>query len=134
VAAQGAAADEARNRHPWKSDQRNGDELMAKPNLTFPTGLVLQAVARGCRYGFDIIDATGLPSGTVYPALRRLEAAGCLSSEWEERETADAEGRPPRCYYGITGAGEALLEEAVARFPAIRWTVVGEASPEAGRA
>ncbi|MGW8265570.1 MAG: PadR family transcriptional regulator [Longimicrobiales bacterium] len=106
---------------------------MPKPNLTFPTGLVLQAIARGSRYGFDIIDATGLPSGTVYPALRRLEAAGCLSSKWEVRKAAEAEGRPPRCYYGITSAGEALLEEATKRFPAIRWTV-GEASPEAGKA
>jgi len=107
---------------------------MSKPNLTFPTGLVLQAISRGSRYGFDIIDATGLPSGTVYPALRRLEAAGCLSSEWEAREVAEVEGRPPRCYYGLTSAGEALLDEAAERFPAIRWTVGGEASPEAGRA
>jgi len=113
---------------------------MPKPNLTFPTGLVLQAIAEGIRYGFDIIEATGLPSGTVYPALRRLEAAGCLSSEWEERETADREGRPPRCYYRISTAGEALLAEALVRFPAIRATLgtgphsPGEASPEPGRA
>jgi hypothetical protein len=34
---------------------------------------VLHALARGYSYGFDIMGATGLPSGTVYPALRRLE-------------------------------------------------------------
>ena len=34
---------------------------------------VLQAIASGYEYGFDIIDHTGLPSGTVYPALSRLE-------------------------------------------------------------
>jgi PadR family transcriptional regulator PadR len=113
---------------------------MARPNLTFPTGLVLQAIARGSRYGFDIIDVTGLPSGTVYPALRRLEAAGCLRSAWEERDSAEAEGRPPRCYYRITPAGESLLEDAVSRFPAIRVSVGGGAasggapSPEPGRA
>ena len=112
----------------------NSDPTMPKPNLTFPTGLVLQAISEGSRYGFDIIDATGLPSGTVYPALRRLEAAQCLSSEWEESESAEAEGRPPRCYYQITAAGETLLGEAVERFPAIRWTVGRQPSPEPGRA
>lgn len=96
---------------------------MPRPNLTFPTGLVLQAIADDCRYGFDIMDATGLPGGTVYPALRRLEAAGCLTSEWEDPVKAEEEGRPPRCYYRLTPAGEGLLEEAVERFPAIRWSV-----------
>lgn len=113
---------------------------MPKPNLTFPSGLVLQAIAQGIRYGFDIIEATGLPSGTVYPALRRLEAAGCLGSEWEEREAAERDGRPPRCYYRITTAGETLLAEALLRFPAIRMTVgagphsTGDPAPEPGRA
>ena len=39
---------------------------------------VLQALAGGLRYGFDIIDATGLPSGTIYPALGKLEDAGLV--------------------------------------------------------
>ena len=42
-------------------------------NFTYPTTLVLHALANGFRHGFDIIDATELPSGTVYPILRRLE-------------------------------------------------------------
>jgi PadR family transcriptional regulator PadR len=107
---------------------------MPRPNLTFPTGLVLQAIAEGSRYGFDIIDATGLPSGTVYPALRRLESAGCLKSEWEARDEAEAEGRPPRCYYELTPAGESLLGHALERFPAIGWTVGAGPSAEPGRA
>jgi PadR family transcriptional regulator PadR len=32
---------------------------------------VLHAIADGYQYGFDVIDQTGLPSGTVYPALSR---------------------------------------------------------------
>ena len=107
---------------------------MAKPNLTFPTGMVLAAISRGSRHGFDIIEATGLPSGTVYPALRRLEGAQCLTSQWEAQEEAEAEGRPPRCYYALTPTGQALLERAMGRFPAIRWTVGGEPSPEPGKA
>lgn len=96
---------------------------MPKPNLTFPTGLVLQAISQRFRYGFDIMEATGLPAGTVYPALRRLEAAGCLSSRWEAPERAEAEGRPPRCYYQLTPDGEALLAHTVERFPAISWSL-----------
>ena len=42
--------------------------------LTYPTTLVLQALLQGHHHGFDIMDATSLPSGTVYPILRRLEA------------------------------------------------------------
>jgi PadR family transcriptional regulator PadR len=107
---------------------------MPKPNLTLPTGLVLQAIADGSRYGFDIMDATGLPGGTVYPALRRLEVAGCLSSWWEPRDQAVPEGRPPRCYYRITPAGEDLLEQVRERFPAIRWALNTGPSPEPGKA
>jgi PadR family transcriptional regulator PadR len=107
---------------------------MPKPNLTIPTGLVLQAISEGSRYGFDIIEATGLPSGTVYPALRRLEAAGCLDSDWEDRKEAEAEGRPPRCYYRLTPAGQALLAEAVARYPVIPVSPVPGPAPEPGKA
>jgi DNA-binding PadR family transcriptional regulator len=96
---------------------------MRKTNLTLPTGLVLHAISLGIRHGFDIMAATGLPSGTIYPALRRLEGAGCLTSQWEEPGGAESEGRPPRCYYTLTGAGESLRARAVKRFPAIRLAV-----------
>jgi DNA-binding PadR family transcriptional regulator len=55
---------------------------MSRLNLTYPTALVLQALANGFHHGFDIMDATGLPSGTVYPILRRLDREGLLASEW----------------------------------------------------
>ena len=87
--------------------------------ITYPTALVLTAVARRLRYGFDIIDATGLRSGTVYPILRRLEDAGLLRSHWEGAPTAHAAGRPPRRYYELTGAGAAVAREAVIRYPGI---------------
>lgn len=38
--------------------------------------MVLHALARGHRYGFDLLEQTGLTSGTVYPALERLERLG----------------------------------------------------------
>src|SRR5919109_5160013 len=85
-------------------------------NLTYPTALVLQALARGYHHGFDIMDATGLPSGTVYPILRRLDREGLLKSTWEKQAAAQREQRPPRRYYEITASGEAMLTEAIERY------------------
>lgn len=81
--------------------------------------MVLLAVSRNYRYGFDISDATGLPSGTVYPVLRRLEEAGLLRSQWEAAETAHAEQRPPRRYYTMTGSGAQAVRNALGRYPTL---------------
>lgn len=97
-------------------------------NLTYPTALVLQALTRGFHYGFDIMDATGLPSGTVYPILRRLDREALLESAWEKPSTAQREQRPPRRYYEITAAGEAMLAEAAERF-----RILDQAVPRAPR-
>jgi PadR family transcriptional regulator PadR len=88
-------------------------------NFTYTTALVLDVIARGYRYGFDIMDATGLPSGTVYPILRRLERARCLSAKWEADNVAHRDQRPPRRYYELTAAGAAMRAEALSRFPGI---------------
>jgi DNA-binding PadR family transcriptional regulator len=45
---------------------------MGKNYLSYTMALILQVVEHGYRYGFDIMTVTGLASGTVYPALRRL--------------------------------------------------------------
>ena len=84
--------------------------------LTYPTTLVLHALANGVRHGFDIIDATELPSGTIYPILRRLEREALVSAHWEDAAIAHKEQRPPRRYYELTAAGKAVLETAVARY------------------
>jgi DNA-binding PadR family transcriptional regulator len=87
--------------------------------LTYHTALVLHAVLDGRHYGFDIMDATELPSGTVYPILRRLNAQGYLRSRWEKDGTARREQRPPRRYYELTAAGAARYAEARARYRAL---------------
>ena len=84
---------------------------MARAFLTYSTAVILQAVANEYRYGFDVIDITGLPGGTVYPALRRLEDAGHLTSTWEKEGIARAEPRPPRKYYELTTKGKSQLAE-----------------------
>ena len=87
------------------------------PSLTSATALVLDALARGHRHGFDILDATGLPSGTVYPILRRLEEERLAASRWEDAAKAQREQRPPRRYYELTAEGRGLAEQARARYP-----------------
>ena len=93
--------------------------MSRKPSLTYVTGVVLQCIASGHRYGFEIMDVSGLPDGTVYPALRRLEAADYLKADWEDAATARKEGRPSRRYYDLTAAGLRALDAARARFPAL---------------
>ncbi|HZF41318.1 MAG TPA: PadR family transcriptional regulator [Blastocatellia bacterium] len=95
---------------------------MGRGFLTYTTAVILQAVANGYLYGFDIIDITGVPGGTVYPALRRLEDAGYLTSEWEEQSIAQSEPRPARKYYELTREGRELLVEAVKRYRLLEQT------------
>ncbi len=84
--------------------------------LTRPTALVFQALLEGHHHGFDIMEATGLPSGTVYPILRRLDAEGLVRSRWERDTIARQEQRPPRRYYELSSGGGMVAREAVARY------------------
>lgn len=101
--------------------------------MTFPTALVLQALSGGFHYGFDIMDVTGLPSGTVYPILRRLDREGLLKSSWEEAAEAQKAQRPPRRYYAITADGERMLADAVNRYHTLE-RAIARASARASRA
>jgi DNA-binding PadR family transcriptional regulator len=85
--------------------------------MSIATALVLDALARGVRHGFDVLDLTGLPSGTVYPILRRLERDGLAASRWESAKIAQQEQRPPRRYYELTREGLALADQARGRYP-----------------
>jgi PadR family transcriptional regulator, regulatory protein PadR len=95
---------------------------MLAPNiaLSFGSAAILHAVASGSRFGFDIMQVTGLTSGTVYPALDKLESAGYLESSWEDTAAAHAEGRPARRYFTLTAAGAAALRAALAKYRALR--------------
>jgi DNA-binding PadR family transcriptional regulator len=84
----------------------------AEAPLSYNGALVLQAIAQGHGYGFEIMRAAHLPSGTVYPLLRRLEAGGLVESRWEKAANAHDEGRPPRRYYAPTPGGRAALARA----------------------
>jgi PadR family transcriptional regulator PadR len=91
-----------------------------RPRLGFGTITLLRSLDEGSRFGFDLMDATGLTSGTVYPALDRLEDLGFVKSHWEDEAVAHGEGRPARRYFVITRRGGKALADALDRYPVLR--------------
>ncbi len=89
---------------------------MPARSLSYAATAVLEAIAQGHQYGFDVIAVSGLASGTVYPALRRLEDAGYVQSRWEDHRVAQREVRPARKYYEVTGPGQEALTAALLRY------------------
>jgi DNA-binding PadR family transcriptional regulator len=75
--------------------------------LTVPVAKVLSSFLSDvdtARYGVDLMEQSGLGSGTMYPILQKLAAAGWVSSSWEEGDPAVL-GRPVRRYYLLTPNG-----------------------------
>lgn len=91
--------------------------MSVETKLSHTSAMMLQAIHCGCVYGYSLMEVMGLPSGTVYPALRRLEREGLIRSHWERQAVADAEERPPRKYYKITPAGKGALATSMKRYP-----------------
>src|ERR1700730_13540827 len=87
------------------------------PKLSHTAAMILQVIQCGAIYGYSIMETTGLPSGTVYPALRRLEQDGLIRAQWERQSIADTEQRPPRKYYKLTASGKTALESSRKRYP-----------------
>jgi PadR family transcriptional regulator PadR len=67
----------------------------------------------GRHYGLEVGKAAGLPSGSIYPLLMRLEQAGWLTSDWEDVDPKAA-GRPRRRLYQLTGQGAEIGRRALA--------------------
>ena len=84
--------------------------------ITYPSACVLQALANGKVFGMDIIEHTGLPSGTVYPILRRFERDRLVESTWETPEEAFGNRRPQRRNYRLTAAGRSALAKSARRY------------------
>jgi PadR family transcriptional regulator, regulatory protein PadR len=76
-------------------------------------GLLLAALEPGPLHGYGVIEALrsgsggtfDLPTGTVYPALQRLERAGLVRSAWSQ-----GPGRRRRSYQ-LTRAGRTALAD-----------------------
>jgi PadR family transcriptional regulator, regulatory protein PadR len=85
--------------------------------LTLQTLQVLHALlADPARehYGLEICRDTGLPTGSIYPILARLETSGLVISAWEDLDETAAKRRRRR-YYRLTPDGAELAQTAVAR-------------------
>jgi PadR family transcriptional regulator PadR len=104
--------------------------MPGEAKLSHTAAMILQAIHAGQIYGFSVMAMTGLPSGTVYPAMRRLERDGLIVSKWEQQSIADAEQRPPRKYYRLTRTGKATLEAVYKRYPLLEKMIP---SPEMDR-
>jgi PadR family transcriptional regulator PadR len=78
---------------------------------------ILAILARGKRYGYDIVQALAgaeglvIKEGTIYPLLNRLKAEGLVDAEWQP----SPEG-PARKYYTLTTAGARTLERLRAQW------------------
>lgn len=90
--------------------------MVSEVRVTVPVARVLRVFLEDPvvpRYGFDLMERTGLPSGSLYPILARLERA-----EWilgaKENIDPHAEGRPPRRYFTLTGLGEKVAQRRLA--------------------
>lgn len=106
----------------------SGQQLESKGQLDL---LILSVLAQeSAAHGYRIITlirqrsdgAFDLPEGTVYPALRRLEGLGLVTSRWETH------GGRRRRLYELNAAGTEILavqREAWRRFAASVDTVLG---------
>jgi PadR family transcriptional regulator, regulatory protein PadR len=91
---------------------------MGEPRMTLQTQLVLRVLLDDPdrqRYGLDLSEALGLPSGTIYPILARLEQVGWVESTWEDPEVHQLHGRPRRRLYRLTQDGASRARAALQR-------------------
>jgi|SRR6516162_3762682 len=60
------------------------------------------------QHGYSLSQLTGIPSGTLYPILMRLEKLHWLETRWEEVKNP---GRPPRHLYRLSGTAREWARE-----------------------
>jgi PadR family transcriptional regulator PadR len=87
--------------------------------------LILKTLQWGPQHGYGIIqavrastnDVLQVETGSLYPALHRLEKQGWLASEWKQTESNQRAK-----YYRVTAAGKRQLAQEHAR-----WTQMSQA-------
>jgi PadR family transcriptional regulator PadR len=93
--------------------------------------MILAVVQHDPLHGYAIMEALlersggalDLPTGTLYPALRRLERAGYLASEWQT-----VGGRKRRTYQ-LTSSGQKMLATGKEEWLTFRTVVEGVLRP-----
>ena len=88
--------------------------MEAQMKRGFLEACVLAAVSGEESYGYQIVKdvpaSMGLTESTLYPLLKRLEKAGCITAH---------NGRLRR-YYRITDAGRERIAEFLAEWPSVQ--------------
>ena len=87
-----------------------------EPRLTHASLKILRALLDSPTVrlsGADLHKRSGVFTGTLYPMLLRLEAAGWLDSEWENIDPREI-GRPRKRFYWLTPTGLARAQAALA--------------------
>ena len=83
----------------------------------------LEARSQVWRHGYELMNETGIKSGTLYPLLIRLADDGLLESEWHPPVPP---ARAPRHAYRLTSAGRAFARSVIVKAtPSNRQTVLG---------
>ena len=94
--------------------------------------LILQMLARGTQHGHGISlairarsgDVLSVETGSLYPALHRLEKKGWLDSEWKV-----SENNQRAKYYSLTKAGKKQLVAEQDRWSVLVQAVSGVLDP-----
>jgi PadR family transcriptional regulator, regulatory protein PadR len=103
---------------------------------SYPTQLVFQALLDASPehvYGVEMIETTGLPSGTIYPILDRLEHRDLVTSHWIPVQAGTQ--RRHRRYYSLTEEGRHVAQRETAEHrDALRLLLTRKAPDSAMRA
>lgn len=92
----------------------NGGDIMRNERLRgYLDGILLSILATGDSYGYEIVQevnertggALSLKEGSLYPALKRLEAERWIEGYWG----TDKDSGPRRRYYSLTESGKGQL-------------------------
>jgi PadR family transcriptional regulator PadR len=94
--------------------------------------LILKTLQWGSRHGYGIIQAIRVSSnevlqvetGSLYPALHRLERQGWLSAEWKQTESNQRAK-----YYRLTAAGKKQLAVEHERWTQLSSAIAGIMNP-----
>jgi PadR family transcriptional regulator PadR len=88
--------------------------------ITIPTARILAALLAepdADRYGLELMQATGLASGSLYPIMHRLQEAGWVEARWEQIDASE-QGRPARRFYRLTADGAVSARQSLAELRA----------------
>jgi len=98
-----------------------GKQSEDRPRITYQglrvLGAFIEAPSKEL-WGAELIEKTGLSSGTLYPLLLRFEKHELLESRWEEDKPTNL-GRPRRRLYRITTRGRQLVTRAIRELPRV---------------